>query len=174
MGSFRNLRDNRARRSVQTTWWGCDLLSSTWNHGAIWSASRLVPACEWNLTERRVVSSGVGKGEREMRAERQRENIDASHTASRRRGLWMHCECNIEVSEVGRSTRSLARGRHRRYTLTHKWRFGVLWESAAVLLQDQLLTGYWRGQAAWSVQGRRSINAACRGVPPTKHTVHTC
>lgn len=25
----RKRRDNRARRSVQTTWWGCDLLSST-------------------------------------------------------------------------------------------------------------------------------------------------
>lgn len=173
----RNPRDNRVRRSIQTTWWGCDLLSSTWSRGYLICQQTCVGMWmkpnrkEGGVIRRRVTASEGGGGDESRVIEREYRCL--THCA-RRRGLWMHSECNIEVSEVGRAARSLARGRHRRYTLTHKWRFGVPWESAAVLLQDQLLTGYWRGQAASSVQGRRSINAACRGVPPTKHAVHTC
>lgn len=52
--------DNRAWRSTETTLRGCDLLSSTWNRRAIWSPSEPAPQSEWNLTDRREVSSGVG------------------------------------------------------------------------------------------------------------------
>lgn len=57
-------------------------------------------------------------------------------------------------------------------THTHTHVVGVPWESTTVL-QDQLLAGCWRGHAASSVQGGRSINADCRGVQHTKHTLYT-
>ena len=56
------------------------------------------------------------------------------------------------------------------HTHTLTCRVGVPRESTAVL-QDQLLAGCWRGHAASSVQGGRSINADCRGVQHTKHTL---
>lgn len=58
------------------------------------------------------------------------------------------------------------------HTLTYTCRVGVPWESTAVL-QDQLLAGCWRGHAASSVQGGRSINADCRGVQHAKYTLYT-
>lgn len=113
-------RDNRMQRRVQTMWRGCDLLSSTCNHRAIWSAGKLVPPREWNLSKRREMWTTLEKGRKKTDESRaiESEYRCPTHSAQRRRGLWMHSEWSREVSEVGRTARSLAKGRHRGYAHT--------------------------------------------------------
>lgn len=113
-------RDNRTWRRVQTMWRGCDLLSSTCNHRSIWSAGKLVPPREWNLSKRREMWTALEKGRKKTDESRAIESKYRcpTHSAQRRRGLWMHSEWSREVSEVGRTARSLAKGRHRGYAHT--------------------------------------------------------
>lgn len=110
-----------------------------------------------------------------MRAERQRANIDASHTPlsavvafgcilnEAERLAWWGVVLGAQPKEGTEDT------------LAHKWRLGVPQESTTVLLQDQLLTGYWRGSGCMEHPGTEVDQCRVQGgVPHTKHAVYTC
>lgn len=111
-----NQWDNWTRRSIQTLWQGYDLLSSTWNQRAIWSAGKLVPRCEWNLSKSREVSSRwVTDADCFGEEEKTKSKYGCLTYSTQLCGLWMHSEWSREVSEVRRSARNQAKGKHRGY-----------------------------------------------------------